>query len=77
MHCGFLLVIKKKKGKREEAAGGTFWRITAIDRENRLRLGRVLAKTESDNPPEQHLWCWHGLATTIHENMPIIAATYP
>jgi hypothetical protein len=38
----------EKKGKREEATKGTFWRITAIDRENRLRLGRALAKTEAE-----------------------------
>jgi IS1 family transposase len=48
MRCGLLLVIKGKKGRQEEATKGTFWRITALDGENRLRLGRALAKIEAE-----------------------------
>jgi hypothetical protein len=48
MYSGLLLVRKEKKGKREEAIKGIFWRMPAIDRENRQRPGRVRAKTESE-----------------------------
>jgi hypothetical protein len=48
MHFSNLLVIKEKKGKREEAIKGIFWRITAIDGENRLCLGCAIAKTEAE-----------------------------
>lgn len=41
------LSVTKKKRKREEATKGIFWRITAIDGENRLRLRWDFAKTEA------------------------------
>jgi hypothetical protein len=43
---------RRKRGRPEEDARGTFWRGTAIDMETRLRVGRAIAKTEEEVAPQ-------------------------
>jgi hypothetical protein len=38
----------RKRGRLEEDEKGTFWRITAIEIDSRLRVGQVIAKTEQE-----------------------------
>jgi hypothetical protein len=43
-----LSIRRIKSGRHEEEEKGTFWRVTALDVESRLRVGRAIAKIEAE-----------------------------
>src|SRR5512145_3086130 len=47
MPCGLTSVTRAKKSYPETAESGQFWRATMLDRDNRLRVARGIAKNET------------------------------